>query len=146
DLGRVAELPFAVYARFDGEGGVVLADNRALRRFRLAAPSDAIVLRRGDSQPIARLANGRLAAGVELVDLAAATTRPFAPEVSPTETSAIDRTRVITGGYDHMLRIWDLERAARPLAIFAASDATEKIAVDRSGTRAASVGRRGVVE
>jgi WD40 repeat protein len=43
---------------------------------------------------------------------------------------------VITGGYDRTLRIWDLERPARPVVVLDAATPTTRLAVDPTGQRA----------
>jgi eukaryotic-like serine/threonine-protein kinase len=146
DLARVAELPASPEARFDGDGGVVIYDPTVgLVRYRLAAPASAIVLRRGEGPRPRRIAGG-LAAGTELVDLVANTTHSFAPAVAASEIASIDPRHVITAGYDRAVRIWDLDRPARPLAILRAAQSTAQIVIDRAGTRAATVGYGGKVD
>ena len=54
--------------------------------------------------------------------------------------AAMDATHVITGGYDHTLRVWDLERSARPIIVLDAADVTGTLAVDPTGRRAISRG------
>jgi WD40 repeat protein/tRNA A-37 threonylcarbamoyl transferase component Bud32 len=57
-------------------------------------------------------------------------------------STIIDSTHVLTGGYDHTLRIWDLDRAARPLVVLDASTATDTLIVDPVGRHAVSLGVR----
>ena len=54
----------------------------------------------------------------------------------------IDPRHVIAGGYDSKLRIWDLERLARPIAVLDAAIASSMVVVDPTGRRAVSRGRR----
>jgi serine/threonine protein kinase/WD40 repeat protein len=54
--------------------------------------------------------------------------------------AVLDRTHVLTGGYDHTIRLWDTDRAARPIAVLDAADATASFAVDPTGRRAVSRG------
>jgi WD40 repeat protein len=143
-LTLLAELPAAGTARFDRNGDVVLGDATSLRRVRLASPASADELRAGETPPLVRLIDGELAAGNELVDVAARTTRVFAPAVSAIAVTSLDRAHAITGGFDRTLRVFDLERTARPLAILSARDATKQIVA--SGTRAASIGWHDTIE
>ncbi|HEX3483013.1 MAG TPA: serine/threonine-protein kinase [Kofleriaceae bacterium] len=54
----------------------------------------------------------------------------------------IDPRHVIAGGYDGKLRIWDLERLARPVVVLDAATASSMVVVDPTGRRAVSRGRR----
>jgi WD40 repeat protein/tRNA A-37 threonylcarbamoyl transferase component Bud32 len=49
-----------------------------------------------------------------------------------------NRTHVITGGFDHTLRIWDVERPTHPLVVLDAADTTDTLSVDPTGQRAVS--------
>nr|HEX4318340.1 serine/threonine-protein kinase [Kofleriaceae bacterium] len=139
DLARVAEVPTGWWGRFDGDGGIVVADNEGVRRTLLAAPDRPIRLMRGQGQPLARFADGQLAMANELVDLEHATTHPYTTLAYPTTIAPLDRTHFITGGFDHTIRIWDRDRLALPLAVLDAVDGTSEFAVDVTATRVASI-------
>jgi len=53
-------------------------------------------------------------------------------------SAAIDRTHVITGGWDRTLRVWDLEREARPIIVLDAEAASDELVVGAGGRRAVS--------
>jgi WD40 repeat protein len=53
-------------------------------------------------------------------------------------SAAIDRTHVITGGWDRTVRVWDLEREARPIITLDAEAASDELVVGAGGRRAVS--------
>ncbi|HET9992337.1 MAG TPA: hypothetical protein VFQ65_27585, partial [Kofleriaceae bacterium] len=144
DLHLITSQPAAIYALFDREGGVVMADRDALQRVSLADGS-RVVLRPGESQPLTRLRDGSLATGTELVDIAAHTTHELAPAVASELVAALDTNHVITGGFDRMIRIVRLD-LARPLVALEAANATEDLIPNAAGTRVVSLGRNGAIE
>ena len=146
DLTRVVDVPGAWWGRLDGAGGVVLAAQTGLHRYMLTAPDQPIELSRAQGQPVSRLPDGTLAMADVLVDLAQNTTRPYTTLVYPETVAGLDRTRFVTGGFDHMIRIWDRERLALPIATLDATAGTSDFAVDATGTRVASIPWQGAVE
>jgi WD40 repeat protein/tRNA A-37 threonylcarbamoyl transferase component Bud32 len=74
-----------------------------------------------------------------IIDLATGAVRPLG--VNQIQNSVIiDATHALSGGFDRTLRIWDLERRARPVAMLEAADAAGILRVDPTGRRAVSRG------
>lgn len=80
-----------------------------------------------------------LLANCSVFDLTTGVARPLG--VNEIQNSAvIDATHALTGGFDRTLRIWDLERPARPVAVLETADAAATLRVDPTGRRAVSRG------
>jgi WD40 repeat protein/tRNA A-37 threonylcarbamoyl transferase component Bud32 len=97
------------------------------------------VLRTDPSGSLAWIDDHTLLVNCSIVDLAAGAARPLG--VNQIQNSVIiDATHALTGGFDRTLRIWDLERPARPVTVLEAADAAAVLRVDPTGRRAVSRG------
>jgi WD40 repeat protein len=147
DLARIADLPHGDHtfdARFDRDGGVVTAADDGGRRWSLSPERELGRLPWGYS--LAWIDDDTLLVSGTLVHLdGSSSERVIAKDITIQCSTAIDRHHAITGGYDRVLRIWDLERSALPIVTLQAAGATSRVIADRAGTRAVSVGA-GVVE
>ena len=141
-LAPLATLPSMWWGRWDRDGRIVLATDQLLERFSVDAPDRPVVLQRGDVQPPVRLATGDVVSASMVVDGDA--TRVLVPDTSTIESVSFDATHFVTGGFDGTLRVWDLARPARPIAILAGGDSIEAYAV--TPTRMASIGTHDTVE
>jgi WD40 repeat protein/tRNA A-37 threonylcarbamoyl transferase component Bud32 len=146
ELTRIATLPAMWYGQFDRAGGVVLDNDEVVERFALSAPDVPVVLGRSDQQPLSLLVDGRIGTSNLIGDIAAGTLQPFTVELGSTSMAGLDADHVITGGYDRTLRIWDLTRGARPVAVLQAASGTRRLIAAPGGARVASIPWQGAVE
>jgi len=81
-----------------------------------------------------------LLADGHVIDLTTGHTRELARDLPIRSNAALDRDHAVTGGYDRMIRIWDVDRGALPLVAIEASTVTARFAVASRGGRIASIG------
>ncbi|HEU4730022.1 MAG TPA: protein kinase, partial [Kofleriaceae bacterium] len=140
DLARVAHVGTDGVLRFaavlDGDD-VITAGSDGVRRW--GAGAQVTTLFPEQLVTLAWLGDRELLADRVVIDLATGAIREFAHS-SIEATAIIDRTHVITGGYDRTLRVWDLERAARPILVLDPEAATSLLVVDPTGQRAVTRG------
>ena len=136
DLAQVASAPAGSAVRFDVDfdhGALVTAGNDGVKRW----GDDPATLAPEQEVSLVRFADGSLLAG-------ASTLGPHARIFShvPVQASAaIDATHAITGGYDRVLRVWDLARTSQPAVVLDANAATFSLVVAPTGHYAVSRGK-----
>ena len=143
DLSRVMELPASAVPRYAlafDHGQLITAGADGVQRW--AAADRPTTLLPDQVVTLLPLDERTLLADEAFVDTGTGTdaVRRFASD--PIQAAAlVDRTHVLTGGYDHTLRLWDLERTAHPLVVLDADSATALLVVDPTGTHAVSRGK-----
>jgi WD40 repeat protein/tRNA A-37 threonylcarbamoyl transferase component Bud32 len=140
DLAPVASAPAADYhfAAAFGHGDLFIAGMEGVRRWRDGSATTLI------PETVATLAwvdDHTLAADGRLIRTDTGELRPLGHHAVQA-VGVIDPRHVIAGGYDSKLRIWDLERLARPIVVLDAAIASSLVVVDPTGRRAVSRGRR----
>jgi WD40 repeat protein/tRNA A-37 threonylcarbamoyl transferase component Bud32 len=141
DLTRIADVRAESAARFAvafDHGDLILAGVDGVRR---ASPWSGHVTT-VVSEPSVTLSwidDRTLLSDGKIIHTDVDSVRPFA-RTAVQAAASIDRTHVITGGYDRTLRVWDLERVARPIVVLDAATATDTLIVDQNHRRAVSCG------
>ncbi|HET7499462.1 MAG TPA: protein kinase [Kofleriaceae bacterium] len=140
DLARVAHVGTDGVLRFAAvvdRDDVITAGSDGVRRWRPGG--EVTTLYPEQIVTLSWLGDHELLGDRVVIDTATGAIREFAHN-SIEATAIIDRTHAITGGYDRALRVWDLERTARPIAVLDPEAATSMLAVDPTGQRAATRG------
>ncbi len=141
DLSTLAELPdhpYSYAASFAPDATVVVADAAGVARWSIAPVRQLASL--PNAVTLAWLDDATLLADGHAIDLATGHTRELARDLPIRSTAVLDREHAITGGYDRMIRIWDVDRGTLPLVAIEASTVTARFAVASRGGRVASIG------